>query len=580
MKNLKNTIMKKIYTLLLLTLSIGLFAQAPTFQWAIGGIGAGGDDAPNTIAMDASGNIYTAGRFFGTVDFDPGAGVTNLVANGAGSDVFITKTDVSGNLVWAKRIGGSDQDQAYALKLDASGNVYIAGYFAFVCDFDPGAGVHNLGATNLSYQSFILKLDTNGNYLWSDRVEASNSSGTNSATSTISFATTLALDSSGNVYLSGYFVGLTLFGNTTILVGNAVSDVYIMKYDASGVFSWVKHIGSATSEIASEIATDSSGNVYMIGNFNGTLDLDPSPAVSNVTVTGGFDSFLLKLDASGNFVWAKKTAAGVGDELSRSLKVTDAGDVYVAGNFNTTSDFDPTAATNNIVTVGNYDNFISKYDAAGNYYWTKTFGGTGSDFIGSIALDSQNSIYATGSFNSTVDFNPSPSADYTVPSYGANNDVYVLKLTSDGNFIWVQQLGGSAGGESGTAICIDASNNLLIAGILSASGNYQPFGTTTLATHGSNDIFMVKLQSSFLGTADFVSNEKAFTVYPNPNNGEFTIDLKEEAEVVITNMLGQTILQKKLSLGDNSINLQDKANGIYFVTVNDDSKQTFKMVKQ
>ena len=130
-----------------------------------GGFGAtmtagGGFDHGQAVATDSAGNSYFTGEFFGTADFDPGSGVTNLASAGD-QDIFVTKFDGSGNLLWARRIGGSGSDIGFGIDIDSAGNVLVSGRFAGTVDFDPGSGTHNLTASSVS-QAFVLKLDTNG----------------------------------------------------------------------------------------------------------------------------------------------------------------------------------------------------------------------------------------------------------------------------------------------------------------------------------------------------------------------------------------------------------------------------------
>jgi len=135
--------------------------HAQTFEWARAFGGTSGDQG-NSIAVDASGNVYTAGSFQGTVDFDPGAGTSNLSAVGS-DDIFVQKLDASGNFLWAKAFGGSASDFGRSIAVDASGNVYTTGNFRGTVDFDSGVGTANLSAVG-SRDIFIQKLDASGNF--------------------------------------------------------------------------------------------------------------------------------------------------------------------------------------------------------------------------------------------------------------------------------------------------------------------------------------------------------------------------------------------------------------------------------
>ena len=146
--------MNKILALLLVVIT-GITVKAQNFEWAKS-MGGGNPDWGNSVAVDASGNVYTTGFFDGTVDFDPGAGTFNLTS-AVGYDIFISKLDASGNFVWAKSIGGVNDDWGNSIAVDASGNVYTTGWFMNTADFDPGPGTFNLTTVG-SEDIFICKL--------------------------------------------------------------------------------------------------------------------------------------------------------------------------------------------------------------------------------------------------------------------------------------------------------------------------------------------------------------------------------------------------------------------------------------
>ena len=166
-----------------------------TLEW-VKGIHGNGNGVSEHIAVDASGNVYTAGYFYDSFDFDPGPGTTFLASMGI-ADVFISKLDSKGNFLWAKRLGGKSDDKSLAIALDPLGNVYVGGGFGDTVDFDPGSGTLNLIADN-TYNQFILKLDSSGNIVWAKRI------GTWGAFS-------ITVDTASNVFTTGLFSGTTDF---------------------------------------------------------------------------------------------------------------------------------------------------------------------------------------------------------------------------------------------------------------------------------------------------------------------------------------------------------------------------------
>ena len=330
---------------------VGKYSNSGDFLWAKN-IGGTSDDRGISLATDASGNVYTTGTFRGTVDFDPGSGVANLVT-GSGSCVFVSKLDASGNYGWAK-ILDTNQGNGTGIALDASGNVYTTGSFSGSIDFDPSsANVYSYSSGSIDV--FISKLDASGNYVWGRTMGGSRAD----------IANSICLDASGNIYTTGYFnssdadfdpsSGVAQLGTT----GINDDDVFISKLNASGNYVWAKKLGGPLSDIGRNIKVDASGNVYTTGVFQGTSDFDPGNAVVNLSSAGGNDIFVSKLDASGNYVWAK-TWGGTGDDNGNGISVDASGNIYTTGSFKNTVDFDPNSGVVNLAAIGNDDIFLSK----------------------------------------------------------------------------------------------------------------------------------------------------------------------------------------------------------------------------
>ncbi len=468
----------------------------------IGGTGSGGSRG-NCITTDASGNVYTVGGFSGTtpVDFDPGSGTSTLSTNGA-RDIFITKLDINGNFLWAKSFGGIYDDEAtsvavdgsgnayvigsftnsvdfegtvlnaeggngmFILKLDASGNfgwvqgimgkdplnndgiygksmvldgsgnIYVTGLFdAVTMDFNPASGSANeylLSSLAQFGDGFIAKYDNSGNFVWAKRLRGN----------MIEDSYGITLDGSGNIYTTGYYMGTTNFnpGGTYNLssVSNSY-DIYVLKLSSSGAFLWAKSMGGTGGDKGLAITTDASGNVYTTGYYYGTSDFDPSASSSTLISNGSNDIFVSKLDASGNYVWAKGMG-GTGDDEGLSITTDGSSNVFICGYYNGSADFEPTANNYYVLTAaGNSDIFVSKLDGSGNFDWSHSLGGTTDDKGTSIHLDVAGSILTTGYFGGTADFDASGSS-YTLTAHGSSTDVFINKI---GEFAATQWTGAS-----------------------------------------------------------------------------------------------------------------------------------------
>jgi hypothetical protein len=491
-------ITKPTLSIFFLFLTAFVYAQ-PTFQWAKQ-MGGSGDETGNTVAIDASGNVFTTGSFKGVADFDPGASTYTLNSGGVMADIFISKLDAFGNFVWARSFGTTPADEGgTGIAVDASGNVYVTGTFNGTVDFDPGPGTYTLTAS-ASSDAFVLKLDNSGNFVWARKLGGA--SGVN--------AYALAIDASANVYTTGYFVGTADLdpGAATYTVASAGStDVYVSKLDASGNFVWGKAMGGPDIDVAYAITADASGNVYSTGNFQTTCDFDPGAATYTVAAGGGADIFISKLDANGNFVWAKTMLSATGNNSGgRSIKADASNNIYTGGFFSGTVDFNPAAATYTLSTPG-LNAFVSKLDAGGNFVWAKQLKSNGSSIVYALTLDASANVYNTGSYNGTADFDPG-AATNTVTATGGD-DAYILKLDAAGNFIWVQDLGGPAGYSNGAnGIALNTlSGTIYLTGQFDATVDFNfGAGTTNLSPAGTNsfDVFVEMIGQTGFCTAPSV----------------------------------------------------------------------------
>ncbi len=466
------------FALLMLVTTRATWAQ--DFVWAkqIGGTSV--DDATG-VALDASGNVYTAGGFNGTADFDPGPATFNLTSAG-GRDAFVSKLDSNGTFLWAGRIGGTSSDELRSVALDASGNVYTAGDFRGTADFDPGPATFNLTSAG-GFDAFVSKLDSNGNLLWAGRI------GGTSSDELLS----VAADASGNVYTVGAFQGTADFDpgpGTFNLTSAGDFDAFVTKLDSNGNFLWAGRIGGTVTDEPSSVALDASGNVYTVGFFQGTADFDPGPGTFNLTSAGDFDAFVTKLDSNGNFLWAGRIGGTVTDEPS-SVALDASGNVYTVGFFQGTADFDPGPATFNLTSAGIEDVFISKLDSAGNFLWAGRIGGTVADGPGSVALDASGNIYTVGRFDGTADFDPGPGTVNLISAGGI--DAFVSKLDSNGNFLLAGRIGGTSV-DIATGVALDASGNVYTVGFFRGTADFDPGpGTFNLTSAGLEDVFISKL---------------------------------------------------------------------------------------
>ena len=309
----------------------------------------------------------------------------------------------------------------------------------------------------------------------------------------------IATDASGNVYTTGYFSGTVDFDpgvgtfNLISNIGNV--DVFISKLDASGNFVWAKNIaGNANvSDYGYGIAVDAFGSSYITGIFTGTADFDPNAGIYNLTSTAMFNIFILKLDASGNFAWAKQIG-GASYGQGNAISVDASSNVYTTGFFQGTTDFDPNGGIYNLTSGGVGDIFISKLDVNGNFVWAKAMNGSMDDTGQSIVVDAFGNVYTTGVFQGTVDFDPN-AGTYNLTSAG-QQDIFISKLDVSGNFVWAKQIGDVTPDYS-FSIALDASNNVCFTGHFTGTVDFDPgVGTFNLTGANGANVYVAKLDVS------------------------------------------------------------------------------------
>ena len=357
-------------------------------------LGGNDTDETNSIGLDDDGNIYLAGVLRGTLRFEDDVD-TEISSNGM-ADIFISKLDNSGNLIWLKQIGGTGDDFAHDLVIDKDGDILITGEFRNQVDFDPGPETYILDERIPN--SFILKLSTAGEFKW---VKTINSV----------FSWSIALDSKNNIYTSGGFrrtdfdPGPDIHLLTSKQIGDrAYIDAYILKLDSVGEFKWVVQFGGNLHDDCSEIIIDSQDNIVATGYFSDTTDFDPGIEESVlISSESTRDAYVLKIDSSGVFKWAQKFGGPGGDD-GKALTLDDQENVVVAGQFPGVATFG-VDANFKLTSRGLSDLFISMLNQdTGEPSWIKQIGGSSIDRIEAICTGNDNKIFGIGSFSNSVDF--------------------------------------------------------------------------------------------------------------------------------------------------------------------------------
>ena len=306
----------------------GQFLWAKQFGQTTGQVGHEYDSG---LEFDAAGNVYITGHSSSSA---PQFGSITLSNHGS-YDVFVAKLDAAtGNFLWARDIGGVNQDTANGMTVSPTGDVYVTGSFLDTVDFDPGAGTFNMTSAGAS-DAFVVKLDTFGNFDWARQFSSPEDE----------FGHRVTLDNAGHVYAVGTFRNTADFGEPgdPLLVTSTTANtaaIYVAQLDEStGDTTWAQQIGGTGAVTAARIVADGAGSLYVAGRFVDSVGF--GIGTPTLVSAGGQDGFLTKWDTAGNFIWADQIASGAGNVTPGSLRLDAAGNPLMAYAFDGTADFDP-----------------------------------------------------------------------------------------------------------------------------------------------------------------------------------------------------------------------------------------------
>jgi hypothetical protein len=539
--------------------------------------GAAGQEYSKDIDIDNQGNIVSAGYFFNTVDFDPSAN-TNYRTSVGFADNYIAKYSTNGSLIWVTSFGSTGVDIPHSVVTDNNNNIILTGYFSNTCDFDPGASVA-VKTSNGGRDAYIAKYDSSGNFQWVITY----------GSDSLDDAFNLDVDAQGNIYWTGVIEGTVTVGTTTFTT--QVEDVVFGKISPSGTILWVKQVGGSGIDEGSGIILDNNGDIIHTGYFKTTVDFDPNAGVSNLTSSGGFDTYFGKYDTSGNLLWMKKIG-GAGADIGApgGITIDNLNNIYIAGNAGANCDYDPNAGVITHTMNGANDWFVAKYDNNGNHLLSFTVGGTGQDQAHRLTTDNQQNIYVTGWFRTSANFNPNGTTmTLTGNCTGGGHDGYIAKYNSNGICQWAKQFGGVVNGNNqltlGTSVKLLNEQQVVFSGRFHGNNAFAsiPLSPTT-NSNGASDMFICLLDSAGNYQNPLTSiqvNEQmiAYKIYPNPTSDFIFINTQNQIKgVSIYNVVGQKMESK---LDNNKINVSNLVNGTYFIkiTAQTGSFQTSKFIK-
>jgi hypothetical protein len=445
---------------------------------------------PRQALIDAYGNTYLIGMHSRNMDADPGPGVFTLTALN-NRNIYMIKLNPSNQLIWAYTIGSSSSEYVNDVALDSSG-IYMAGEYNGTMDFDPTSATLSMGNGG---GGFFAKYDTSGHCLFAKQI-------TNSFFGNVD---NIVVDNNKNIYTAsnGKAAGnnsVTIdmdpspTAASTFTVGMSYTNMFFCKYDSLGNYVWGKVItGKMTT--AQDLILDKNNNIYISGQYaySGN-DFDPSTTgtallqTSNAAQIGGY---FAKYTPNGNLVFVKPIRNNSGNYRTsvHDIRLGATNNIYIAGIFDGTADFDPSAANVLKISNGFYDAYVACYDTLGNYKWVNTFGGTNYELMNAMEIDANDRIYTTGYFEgNNIDFDASAN---TRLLNAPDKCAYIAVQDSAGNFVFAEKLSDSL--SQGTGITI-ANNNLYLTGKFSDNADFDldPILANTLTSASTMNVFYTK----------------------------------------------------------------------------------------
>lgn len=402
-------------------------------------------------------------------------------------------------------------------------------------------------SSNGSADGFIAKYDTSGNVIWAKKMGGGD----------VDFYNNITADPNGNIVATGSFLSSSVsIGNTSLTNTDNLNDLFVVSYDTSGTFNWVKKYGGFCSSQNADITCDASGNIAITGFYFNSNIYFGNVAVTNA---GDLDAFIALYNSAGSLIWAKGVGS-IDEEFGNAVAFDQNGNVIFGGVFKSQV---LTIDTNNLSNSGLNDVFMTSYSPSGSVNWAKKYGSIDDETIVEICIDTLGNIYTAGNYKSPFLFWDADSV-YNV----GMNDMLFNKFDSAGNHLWAKTTGGS-GIDGPSCLAIDDSGNLYTTGwfynnVINLDGNI-------FNNLGSADIFVGKI--GYLPTgipSSAISSE--VNVYPNPSYDKLylkTNATNPDKSLVLYDMFGRVLKEIKLTSIVTEIERDELASGMYILEVHE-----------
>ena len=501
--------------------------------------------------------------------------------------------------------GTNDEEYGLHIRVDDEGNAYSVGGYESTIDFGDGKTLTANGTPPVGL--YVAKHNANGEIQWV----------VNGGTDEEELFY-IDLDTAGNVYVAGSFLGTQTYGgNTFTTMPTESNDNFIMKINKEGTVVWSRHMRGPDHEHIQGLAVSDNGDIYVSGFFDATFTYEGTTLTNN----GSSDIFVLKFDTDNNFIWGKANGS-TGLDWPWDIDVDENGNLYLAGQFSASFNWD----TESVNLIDNQDMLVVKMNSSdGSVQFAKSFGGNGADEARGIVADPSNNIYVSGYFTNSIDFGT------TTLSSSGTADGFIFKLDGNGNHLWSKAFGGSASDTRVVAPTLDVHGNVYVGGSFNRDivadgftfensgsrdafiGKYLKngdlekgiiiggtnidqlggiaindqgktwitgrfasktiaFGATSLSNAGTStpDVFLAEVTGFATGIANLEQSDNfSVQLFPNPSDDVLTVKSSGQSmeQLILHNAAGQWVAEYEINSKEAKLNIRTLHPGIYYMDV-------------
>jgi len=553
--------MNRIFIILLVFLTLPLCSQE--FHWVTRFGGLDRDQISSTV-IDSSENSYHVGYFRGNLNFDDSPTVLNSMGK---YDIFFTKFDLNGNLVWAKHIFSAQDEFVHEMLLLEDQTILMYGRFKGVLDLDLEASEHLITSAGNGFNTFLVNYDRDGHFIWAKQFTGE---GNNTPAD-------IKLDSDGSIFVSGRFDGNVDFDPdpdvSVIRNSDGNLNSYLIKLNSSGSYSWGKHF-TGNENVFTQDFVIYQNDIYCIGYFQENMTIAPEyPTIRNSM--GLSDFFISKFNTEGKLD-TLITYGSVRDDHFSDLVVNHNG-IFISGTFLSEVDIDPDQVNEKVlVSNGGQDVFVLALDFAFNFIWARQFGGSDYDNTGRIEMNLDDELIYSFSYTGSMSLEISGET-HDLIAEGDPDDAFLTINSNDGSVSLIYELKGTG---SQSPFMTGLENGLfMISGSFEGSTDFDntPSNDHIIASHGVSDCFIMLVDLRITSAVHDLLGTQLIQISPNPVSSGGTINFNSEGfngMVHIVDTFGRIISSVNCSSTQLNIPSHLLPNTYYALFINDNGTRS------